>query len=131
MNKNIERLGNCPDCAVEPGQLHKDNCDVERCSVCGGQRLSCGCEGHNKQFARWTGLWPGEAEAKFLGLDLNEFAIKKLDRIFFVYPQKETVFSERLRKILKDYDECRNTLINLLDNVKQICETLTEEKQNN
>jgi uncharacterized protein YoxC len=38
-------------------------------------------------------------------------------------------FPAELRKILENYG-CRNTLINLLDNVKQICETLTKEKQN-
>ena len=78
----------CPDCAVAPGHVHSDNCDVERCSACGGQRLSCCCEGeHDKAFARWTGIWPGKAEAKLLGCDLNEFYTKGYDKVFFVKPK--------------------------------------------
>ena len=84
------KLNNCNDCGAKPGKVHKLNCDVEMCSVCGGQRLQCemfekkGCEAHDKQFARWTGFWPGEAEAAFLEIDLNEF--QKYRKQFFVKP---------------------------------------------
>jgi len=44
----------CPDCGVIPGELHLDNCDQERCSVCGGQYIGCRCEGHIK--TEWIGL---------------------------------------------------------------------------
>jgi len=78
----MNKLTICHDCGAEPGELHKNGCDVERCSVCGGQRLQCDCKGHDKHFAKWTGIWPGKAEADYLGIDLNEFA--KYDQIFFV-----------------------------------------------
>lgn len=82
----IMGLQNCHDCGAKPGEIHQDGCDVERCSVCGGQRLCCDCEGHDKAFARWTGIWPGYAEATLLGLDLNQFCIQNYEKYFFVKP---------------------------------------------
>ena len=78
-------LKNCHDCDAKPGELHTGGCDVERCSVCGGQRLQCACQGHDKHFARWTGIWPGAAEAEYLEIDLNNFN-EKFDKIFFIKP---------------------------------------------
>lgn len=83
-----EELRNCHDCGAKPGGIHKDGCDTERCSSCGGQRLQCECPDHDKQFARWTGIWPGKAEAEYLGCDLNEFERKYRD-VFFKKPNKE------------------------------------------
>jgi len=83
----MEKLINCHDCGARPGQPHKEGCDTERCSVCGGQRLGCDCEGHDPLFARWTGLWPGRAEAQMLGIGLNEFDWK-YGKIFFVKPRE-------------------------------------------
>lgn len=53
-----ERLTSCPDCGVEPMNQHKDGCDVERCSICGEQRLTCGCTGNDLVRENWMGYWP-------------------------------------------------------------------------
>ena len=53
--KNSDRP--CQDCGVEPGQPHSPGCDTARCLVCGGQRLTCCCEGGDGDV--WDGMWPG------------------------------------------------------------------------
>jgi len=51
---------NCPDCGAGIGEKYLDDCDVEECTVCKGQRLQCNCENHDKELAKWTGKWPGD-----------------------------------------------------------------------
>ncbi len=53
---------NCPDCGTAPGQPHTDDCDVQRCSVCGTQRITCSCAGHDPMRSVWTGEWPTTAK---------------------------------------------------------------------
>jgi hypothetical protein len=55
-----EKLRNCHDCDAKPGEQHDPNCDVARCTSCGGQRLSCDCSDGDTDI--WTGLWPGIKE---------------------------------------------------------------------
>lgn len=79
----------CHDCGAEAGQMHLHGCDTERCSVCGGQRLQCECEGHDPAFARWTGFWPGKLEADALGINLNRLLTTGLQAMLFVKPLGE------------------------------------------
>jgi hypothetical protein len=38
----------CHDCNVETGGYHHPGCDMERCPLCGGQLISCGCLEENE-----------------------------------------------------------------------------------
>lgn len=44
----------CPDCGTAVGQSHVNGCNIERCSACGDQRITCECEGHNPSESAWT-----------------------------------------------------------------------------
>ncbi len=69
----------CPDCAVAPGVVHDEGCDVARCFATGEQRLVCGGEKHEhngRWYGEhdglcgrdvWTGEWPGAAECREYG----------------------------------------------------------------
>lgn len=86
----MNTLRKCGDCGAKPGQPHDPNCDVQRCSVCGGQRLQCDpteCVDHDPLFARWTGIFPGMAEAEYLGITLNQLVASGVNLTFFVKPR--------------------------------------------
>jgi hypothetical protein len=46
----------CHDCACETGEHHILGCDVERCTFCGGQMLSCGCDVKEDSREKWSGI---------------------------------------------------------------------------
>lgn len=78
------KLKRCPSCGCRPGEIHDDNCDVERCSVCGCQRYYCDCIGHDKEFAMWTGMWPGTHQCEVLNIDMNQFYKLELYKKYFI-----------------------------------------------
>ena len=58
----------CPDCGAKPGEQHTEWCDVERCPDCGGQLISCDCEGEfTAPRVPWSGEWPGVMECREFG----------------------------------------------------------------
>lgn len=69
---------NCHDCGAKVGRCHKAGCDVERCSVCKGQRLGCDCKGHSRKASKWTGFWPGTKEAAAKKICLNCLTIDEM-----------------------------------------------------
>jgi hypothetical protein len=38
----------CTDCNASIGETHHVGCDTERCNLCGGQFISCGCDYSDK-----------------------------------------------------------------------------------
>ena len=71
VNELDSLVSDCPDCGVEPGELHRLSCDVGRCKKCGYQLLSCDHRGR-KYLTLWTGIWPGLLEAAMFEVTLND-----------------------------------------------------------
>jgi hypothetical protein len=80
----MSRSEACPDCGAAINQVHASGCDVERCTVCGGQRLSCECArttAHDPWEARWRGEWPGALECRERGWYAKFFRAEELDEL--------------------------------------------------
>ena len=56
----------CRDCGISVGDYHLDDCDVETCSECGTQKLSCQCVQISPPVP-WLGYSSYEEAAKRLG----------------------------------------------------------------
>lgn len=54
----MQVLNCCPDCGTGIGLPHMNECDIERCTSCGGQRVSCDCISHDPRNSLWDGEWP-------------------------------------------------------------------------
>lgn len=40
----VEAGERCGDCGAKHGHYHHMGCDCERCPICGGQMITCGCD---------------------------------------------------------------------------------------
>jgi hypothetical protein len=83
-----EDLVDCGDCGAKPGEIHSTGCDLEICSVCGGQYIGCFHKGHDKSFARWTGIYDDIMISEYLGIDLEEFYNNPKYKFFNIKPKK-------------------------------------------
>lgn len=63
----------CPDCGTAFSQPHHNECDIERCSTCGGHRTSCDCATLDPSQSNWTDDLPEFA--------LNDEQIARQDHV--------------------------------------------------
>ena len=62
----------CPDCGAPIGELHRADCDVERCPHCGWSALGCAhFHGDDPRRQVWNGKRLGEDDCERLGFYSN------------------------------------------------------------
>jgi len=78
------KLGPCPDCRGEVGELHLKECDVERCPHCGWQAYGCAnFDPSDPRRQAWDGKWPGETDCERLSFYVNgDRSLPDLNRVF-------------------------------------------------
>lgn len=78
----VYRVKRCFDCGVGLGEVHIEGCDIEACSVCNSQRLSCSCSGHKPELMTWQGIFAsGRPRIKERGKYNVKTAMQDLDSL--------------------------------------------------
>lgn len=63
-------LDRCPSCYCGTGYAHSLFCEIQQCPLCGHVLQNCSCDGlvaFQYGPTKWTGEWPGTAEAREAG----------------------------------------------------------------
>lgn len=71
----VTKSMHCPDCDVEIGERHDNDCAIARCIYCGRQDISCARCDMTRPSTTWKGALPGQEEVEEYGLaDIDELA---------------------------------------------------------